>query len=86
MKRANKLFNYSAEICSIDYDKKIAILNVRKYSNSTSKIQHDLEMILFYEDFTIIKYESTENWYRWNGGYCGADNWTKRKMKENGYI
>ena len=84
MKITNKLFNYSTEICSVDYENKTADLNTRNYSRTTSKIQSQLKRILESNGFTITEYIG-EPCYYWNAGYCGASNWTRKDMKVRGY-
>lgn len=84
MKIANKLYNYSTEICSVDYENKTALLNTRKYSRTTTKIQSQLKSILERYGLTITEYIG-EPCYYWNCGYQGAENWTRKDMKSRGF-
>lgn len=67
----DKLVNYSTTICIIDRDKKTALVNVRKYSVTTSKIQTRLKFELHQAGYTIKEYTG-EDATAWNYGYMGA--------------
>lgn len=75
-----KLINYSTEICRIDREKRVATVNSRKYSTSTSKIQSQLRYQLVQAGYTIVEYEG-EPCYYWNAGYMGAERLSTKDMK-----
>lgn len=74
------LFNYSTEICKIDRKKKIANVNGRKYSRTTSDIQTQLRFQLSQKGYTIFTYEGPSA-EMWNCGKQGARNVTISDMK-----
>lgn len=71
----NVLINYSTQICEIDRSERTAVVNVRKYSATTSKIQSRLLYELEAAGFQIERVEG-EPCYYWNYGYMGAPNLT----------
>ena len=76
----DRLINYSTEICRIDRKNKTAIVNSRKYSSTTSKIQTWLRYELTNAGYKITEYEG-EPCYYWNAGYCGAPNVSINDMR-----
>ena len=77
----DRLINYSTEICVIDRENKTAKVNVKKYSNTTSRIQSTLRWELKKAGYEITDYVGEEA-YWWNYGYQGAGNWTTSEVKE----
>ena len=76
----DKLINYSTVICRIDRENKTALVNNRKYSRTTSKIQSQLRSILTREGYTFTEYEGADaSW--WNYGSQGAENVTVEDMR-----
>ena len=71
------LLNYSTIICMIDRESKIAKLNTRKYSRTTSKIQSYLSYLLSKNGFTITEYKGEPCDY-WNYGYMGAPHYNSK--------
>lgn len=71
----NVLINYSTELCEINRTNKTAVVNVRKYSSTTSKIQSRLLYELEAAGYEIERVEG-EPAYIWNYGYMGAPNLT----------
>ena len=52
------VINYSAEIARIlDFDKKIAEVNVKKYSRPTTKNQNMIKRMLLNNGFTVKEYK-----------------------------
>lgn len=76
----DRLINYDTEICRIDRTNRTAVVNVRKYSNTTSRIQTQLKYQLSVAGYTITEYEG-EPAYLWNCGYQGARGYTRREFK-----
>ena len=77
----NTLFNYSTAICLIDRANRIAAVNARKYSTTTSKIQGTLRYELARNGYEIKDYDG-EPCYYWNLGYQGAQGVTRKEMAE----
>ena len=74
--------NYSTDICQIVG--KVARLNIRKYSRTTSKLQSLLRYALERNGYTIEEYNGEPCTY-WNYGYCSSDNkWTINELKARG--
>ena len=69
----DRFINYSTELCAIDRESHAALLNVRKYSSTTSRIQSYLRSALEAAGFAITEVEG-ESAYIWNDGYMGAEN------------
>ena len=67
----NILINYSTAICEINRTEHTAVVNVRKYSATTSKIQSRLLYELEAAGFTVERVEGEPAHY-WNYGYMGA--------------
>lgn len=68
----DRFINYSTELCHIDREAGTALLNIRKYSSTTSRIQSYLRRALEAAGFTITEVEG-EPAYIWNYGYQGAE-------------
>jgi hypothetical protein len=75
----NRLINYSTEICVIDRENKVAAVNNRKYSSTTSRIQSELRYQLSVAGYEITEYDGEPASF-WNYGYMGARNVTKEEM------
>ena len=78
--KGNTLTNYSTDMVTIDRDNKIADVNIRKYSRSTTNIQSTIRSLLNRYGYTINEYEGEPCNY-WNCGYCGAEHWTVAEVK-----
>lgn len=76
----DRLINYSTEICRIDRTNRRAMVNVKKYSNTTSRIQSMLRSALQSAGYQITDYVG-EDAYFWNYGYQGAENVTVEDMR-----
>lgn len=76
----DRLINYSTVICQINRADRTALVNIRKYSRTTSKIQSQLRSILDREGYFITEYEGDDAGY-WNYGYQGAENVTMEDMR-----
>ena len=74
-----KLFNYSTEICDLDREKKVAKLNVHKYSSTTSTIQHYLRNILNARGYVIEEYDGEPLERKWD---VGEPKLTRNDMKK----
>lgn len=73
--KGNGIINYSTLMCTVDRENKKALLNVTKYSRTTSKIQGMIRYELECAGFEIeeVHGEFPRNW--WNYGYMGAPGW-----------
>ena len=80
-----RLFNYSTVICQIDRENKKALVNSKKYSRTTSKIQSQLMSALTQAGYAYTTYEG-ESAYIWNYGYQGAENITMDDMRERRFV
>ena len=60
-----RLISYRTPICDIDRLRKKAIVNVRKYSSTTSRMQNYLLHLLEINGYEIEKYEG-EDVYIWD--------------------
>lgn len=80
----DELVNYSTTICKIDRTAKIALINSRKYSVTTSRIQSELRYQLRMNDFTIKEVDG-EPAYFWNYGYQGAPTLTHKDAERRYY-
>lgn len=78
----NELVNYSTVLCRINREKKRAIFNVTKYSRTTSKIQSEIKYLLSLENYEVIEVRYEGGFYPWNAGYMGAENWTRKEIKD----
>lgn len=76
----DELINYSTCICKIDRGAKCALVNSRKYSTTTSKIQGLLRSELSSAGFAVEEYEGDPCYY-WNAGYMGAPTVTVREFR-----
>lgn len=76
----NILINYSTALCEINRAEHTAVVNVRKYSTTTSKIQNRLLYELEAAGFQIEKVEGEPARY-WNYGYMGAPNLTTADVR-----
>ena len=74
------LWNYSTVICEVDRPRKIARVNTRKYSATTSKIQGMLKRELASAGYKVEEY-SGQPANMWNYGYMGAENWKAKDFK-----
>lgn len=68
-----RLISYSTPICDIDRRNKKAVVNVRKYSSTTSRMQNYLLHFLEVNGYEIERYEGADA-YMWDA--C-----TKRRVK-----
>ena len=60
-----RLISYSTPICDIDRRNKKAVVNVRKYSSTTSRMQNQLLHLLEVGGYEIEKYEGDDA-YMWD--------------------
>lgn len=79
----NTLINYSTVLCTIDRKNKVASVNTRKYSRTTSKIQSMLLRELDNNGFRVDKYDGGGCYY-WNFGYQGAPTVKRSDFKVGG--
>lgn len=70
----NKLYNYDTLLCIIDYDNKCALLNSKRYSVTTTKIQSLIAFELHMAGYTTTEeaFENDNFYGYWNMGYQGA--------------
>ena len=78
--KGNELYNYSPLLCTIDRYNRIADLNIRKYSRTTSKIQSMIGNELASRGYAVSTYDG-RGATMWNCGFQGAECWTVKEVR-----